>query len=205
MGKDECTLTYFLLWDMLFVQGLKAGLCVNGRVRWETLSPTTWGFISNCPRPPGIQSAWYKHGPPTCQQNLGWSSEWFPAQLWGEEMDPWNQVWAESAPLSRRIDLLPSSSSIGPSPKLSPEAHLALFSRKQLLWASLPLPHFLPFRKYLWLQPLFSPPLIQPHQIIYILSAFNLLQSIMLSVSSSASFDVTLHFIGCLQLHSYPY
>lgn len=45
--------------------------------------------FSNCPRPLAFSHDDSKHGPPACQQNLGWSPEWFPAQLWGEEMDPW--------------------------------------------------------------------------------------------------------------------
>lgn len=45
--------------------------------------------FSNCPRPLAFSHDDTKHGPPACQQNLGWSPGWFPAQLWGEEMDPW--------------------------------------------------------------------------------------------------------------------
>lgn len=89
------------------------------------------------------------------------------------------------------------SSSIGPSPKLSP-THLALFSRKHdnSLWASCTSP-FLPFQKCRFLlQPSTSlSPLFKPTQTSTFSTAFNLLQSIMLSVSSSASFDVTLLFL----------
>lgn len=87
---------------------------------------------------------------------------------------PGNQVWAESASLSRRMDLLPSSSSIGPSPKLSPEAHLALFSRKHdnSLWASC----YSPICAFQKIPPIAAStsllPLFNPHQIIYILYCF---------------------------------
>ena len=102
---------------------------------------------------------------------------------------PGNQVWAEPAPLFRRMDLFLSSSSIGPSPKLSPEAHFALFSKKHEFPLSiLLLPH-------LWLSEntsdcslYFSPPLIQPTP--------NHLHSLLLSIFSNL-----LRYLYLLQLH----
>lgn len=91
--------------------------------------------FSNCPRLLAFSHDDTKCGPPAGQQSaLNEAQDGFLHRRW----IPGNQVWAEPAPLFRRMDLFPSAASIDPSPKLSPEAHSALFSRKHSssLWAS---------------------------------------------------------------------
>ena len=95
--------------------------------------------LSNYPRLLAFSPDDTKRGPPAGQQRaLNEAQDGFLHNCGVRRCIPGNQVWAEPAPLFRVMDLFPSASSIGPSPKLSPEAHSALFSRKHSssLWAS---------------------------------------------------------------------